>query len=117
MEHYKISKLLNFSTLSNFVTKRMDWNKDLLCSQLSAYKNISFKTPIRRSDLCDYSDMHFVLKGSIDLLADNGNEEEKYVTFKNNSPFRLCISKIIKHIHRQCRKSWHIYTDVKSVRM
>ena len=41
--------------------------------------------------------MHIILKGTIDLLADTANKNdkvEKHVAFKNNAPFRSCISKI-----------------------
>ena len=47
-----------------------------------------------RSYLCDYSDAHFVVKGTIDVLAAAANENdkaEKDVAFKNNAPFRSCI--------------------------
>ena len=50
-----------------------------------------------KSNLCDYSDVYIVVKGGIDLLAAGANENdkaEKNVTFKNNAPFRSCISKI-----------------------
>ena len=50
-----------------------------------------------RSDLCDYSDAYIVVKGTIDLLAAAANENDKTqknVAFKNNAPFRSCISKI-----------------------
>ena len=50
-----------------------------------------------RSDLCDYSDTYIVVKGTRDLLAAAANENheaEIYVAFKNNAPFRSCISKI-----------------------
>ena len=50
-----------------------------------------------RSDLCDYSDAYIVVKRTIDLLAAAANENdktEKDVSFKNNAPFRSCISKI-----------------------
>ena len=50
-----------------------------------------------RSDLCDYSDAHIVVKGTIDLLADVSNKSdnvEKNVVFKDNVPFRSYISKI-----------------------
>ena len=30
-----------------------------------------------RSDLCDYSDTYLVVKGTIDLLADDANENDK----------------------------------------
>ena len=50
-----------------------------------------------RSNLCDYSDAYIVLNGIIDLLTADANEDdkaEKDVAFKNNAPFRSCISKI-----------------------
>ena len=50
-----------------------------------------------RSDLCDYSDAYIVVKGTIDLLTAAANENDKVqknVAFKNNAPFRSCISKI-----------------------
>ena len=50
-----------------------------------------------RSDLYDCSDAYIVVKGTIDLLADDANENnkaEKNVAFKNNASFRSCISKI-----------------------
>ena len=50
-----------------------------------------------RSDLCDCSDAYIIVKGTIDLLAAaaNGNDKaDKNVAFKNNVPFRSCISEI-----------------------
>ena len=50
-----------------------------------------------RSDFCDYSDAYIVVKETTDFLALAANENdkaEKNVAFKNNAPFRSCISKI-----------------------
>ena len=50
-----------------------------------------------RSDLCDYSDAYILVKGTIDLLdaaANENNKAEKYVSCKENAPFRPYISKI-----------------------
>ena len=50
-----------------------------------------------RSDLCDYSDAYIVVKGTIDLLTTAANENDKAQkndAFKNDAPFRSCISKI-----------------------
>ena len=44
-----------------------------------------------RSDLCYYSDAYIVVKGTIDLLADAANENdkaEKNAVLKNNAPSR-----------------------------
>ena len=70
---------------------------DLLSGQYSVNKNISFETLMLRSDLCGYSDAYIVIKEAIDLLAAAANENDKThknVAFKNNAPFRSCISKI-----------------------
>ena len=50
-----------------------------------------------RSYLCDYSDAYIVVKGTIDLLVDAANENdkvEKGFGLKDNAPFRSCILKI-----------------------
>ena len=56
MEHHKISKLINKSTVSKFLTKKWIEGLDLSRGQYSVNKNIRFKTSMLRSDLCDYSD-------------------------------------------------------------
>ena len=48
-----------------------------------------------RSDLCDDSDAYIVVKGRISVRGTNdANKRNKKLTFKNNAPFRSCISKI-----------------------
>ena len=48
-----------------------------------------------RLDLCDYNDAHIVVKGKISVRATNdANKLNKKISFKNNAPFRSCISKI-----------------------
>ena len=97
MKHYKISKLLNDSTVSKFVTKKWTEASDLSSSQYSVKKNMRFKTSKLRSDLCDYSNAYIFVNGTIDLLATNANKNDKVqknVAFKINAPFRSWISKI-----------------------
>ena len=62
MEHYKISKLLNNSTVSKFVTKKWIEINDLSSGQYSANKNIRFKTSMLISDLYDYTDAYIAVK-------------------------------------------------------
>ena len=69
MEHYKISKLLNNSTVSKFVIKRWLKVKDLSSGQYSVNRNIRFKTSMLGSGLCDYSDAHIVVKGRVNGKA------------------------------------------------
>ena len=56
-----ITKLLNSSTVSQFVTRRWNEVNDLSSDQYFANKNITLKTLMLRSDLCDYSDGYIVL--------------------------------------------------------
>ena len=75
----------------------MGWSNYLSSGKYSVNKNIRFKTSLLRSDLCDYSNAYIVVKGTIDLLATNPNENDqaqKNVAFKNTAPFRSRISKI-----------------------
>ena len=48
-----------------------------------------------RSNLCDYSDAYIVMKGRKSVKGtNNANTRNKKLNFKNNAPFRSCISKI-----------------------
>ena len=94
MECHKISKSLNDSTISKFVTKWIEVN-DLSGGQYPADKNIRFKTPMLRSDLCDYSSEYIVVKGIITIEGANAvKRRNKNQTFKNIAPFRTSVSKI-----------------------
>ena len=50
---------------------------DLSSDLYFANKNIKFKTLMLRSDLCDYSDVYIVVKGTIHLLSATENENDK----------------------------------------
>ena len=47
-----------------------------------------------RSELCDYSDTHIVVKGAINVADSNNNAYDKKLAFKNNAPFISCITKL-----------------------
>ena len=53
---------LNDSSILKFVTKTWIEVKDLSKGQYSANRNIRFKTPMLRSDLCDNCDAYIVAK-------------------------------------------------------
>ena len=83
--------------------EKKKWIKvnDLSSGQYSVNKNIRFiklqgyKTSMLRSNLCDYRDAHIVVKGRITVEGDNdAKTRNKTLILKNNTPFRLCISKI-----------------------
>ena len=91
MDHYKISKLFNDSTVSKFVTSKWIEVNDLSVGQYSVNKNIRFKS-LLRSDLCDLSDAYIVVKGRIIVEGTvNANEINKNLTLKSNAPFMSCI--------------------------
>ena len=71
MEYYKISKLLNDSNVSKFVTKKWIEVNDLSSGQYSVNKSIRFKTSMLRSDLCNYRDAYIVIKGTITVEGAN----------------------------------------------
>ena len=95
MEYHKLSKLLNDSTVSKFVTRKWIEGNDLSSGQYSANKNIRFKTTMLRLDLRDYSNAYIVLKGRITVDGTvEAKEKNKKITFKNDAPFMSCISRI-----------------------
>ena len=63
--------------------------------KITILKEIRIKTPMLRSDLCDFSDAYIVVKGDITVEGNNnGNKSNKNLVFKNNAPFINCITKI-----------------------
>ena len=81
--------------MSNFIARTCIKVNRFSGGQYSSNKNIRFKNLMLRSDLCDYSDAHIVVEGTITVESNNiNNREDKKLTFKNHSPFRSWISKI-----------------------
>ena len=77
------------------MTRKSIKANDLLNEKYSVNQNIRFKTAMLRSDSCDYSDTYIGVKGRITVAGTNANNRtNEELTLKNNSPFRLCISKI-----------------------
>ena len=60
MEHFKICKLLNDSTVSKFLTRKWIEVNDLSSRQYATNKTMIFKTSMLRSDLCTIV-MHVLL--------------------------------------------------------
>ena len=81
--------------LSRYVTKKWIEVYNQSEKNYSVNKEIRIKTPMLRSDLCNFSDAYIVVKGDITLEGDNdANKRNKNLAFKNNAPFINCISKI-----------------------
>ena len=63
-------------------------------------KSIRFKTPMLRSDSCDYADVYILVNGTITVTApDDGannirDKRNRPLILKNNAPFISCITKI-----------------------
>ena len=98
MEYQKITNLgTTPNKMSRFVTKKWVEVHDQLGDANDRYKPnkpIRFKTSMLRSDLCDFSDAHIVVKGTITVTDPNDVNDDKQLALKNNAPFTSCISKI-----------------------
>ena len=102
MEYDKINDLLGSESenLSKFVTR--DYVRvNSLSNTYNENKSIRFKTPMLRSDLCDYADAYILLNGTITVEADhigagvdeNRDRKNRPIILKNNVPFISCITK------------------------
>ena len=106
MEHDKINNLLlsednKSKQLSKFVTREYIKVKSL-SNTYNENKSIRFKTPMLRSNLCDYIDAYILVKGTITVPAPGVNNNANNVRdkrnrpliLKNNALFVSCITKI-----------------------
>ena len=100
MEYDKINNLLGNGSenLSKFVTREYV-RVDSLSNTYNENKSIRFKTPMLRSDLCDYADAYILVNGTIAVTAAAGannmtEKRNKPLILKNNVPFVSCITKI-----------------------
>ena len=116
MEFQKIINLLDITSddkdLPRYVTKKWIEVYDQSEKNYNVNKEIRFKTSMLRSDLCDFSDAHTVVKGNITLAgASSADKENKKLAFKNNVPFINCISKIngTKTDNAEDLQSWKKY--------
>ena len=57
-------------------------------------KEIRIKTPMLRSDICDFGDAYIVVKRHIAVTNPDDAKRDKSVAFKNNVPFIDCVLKI-----------------------
>ena len=95
MEHDKINNLLLFEDneskqLSKFVTREYIKVKNL-SNTYNENKSIRFKTPMLRSDLCDYSDAYILVKRTITVTAPGVNNNANNIRDKTNRPLILKI--------------------------
>ena len=123
MEFQKIVKFINTTSdnkdLPMFVTKKWIEVDDQSEGNYNVNKEIRIKKSMLRSDLCDFSDAHIVVKGNITVTkktftaddidasnntaanvtatntANNNAFGDKKLVFKNNAPFINCILKLM----------------------
>ena len=106
MEHDKINNLLfsednESEKLSKFITRKYI-KVSRLSNTYNENKSIRFKTPMLRSNLCDYSDAYILAKGTITVTAPEVNnnadnirdKRNRPLILKNNAPFVSCITRI-----------------------
>ena len=106
MEYDKINNWLlsednESEQLSKFVTREYV-RVNSLSNAYKENKSIRFKTPMLRSNLCDYSDAYVLVKGTIIVTAPGANnnannirdKRNRPLILKNNAPFVLCITRI-----------------------
>ena len=99
MEYDKINNLLlsednESEKLSKFVTREYVRVNSLL-DTYNENKSIRFKTPMLRSNLCDYSDAYILVNGTVTVAGSNlRDRQNRPLILKNNAPFISCITRI-----------------------
>ena len=96
MEYDKINNLLGSQSknLSKFVTREYV-RVNSLSNTYDENKSIRFKTPMLRSDLCDYADAYILVNDTITVAGNHPRDRQnRLLILKNNAPFISCISKI-----------------------
>ena len=96
MEYDKINNLLDIESedLSKFVTRNCVQVKSL-SNTYNENKSIRFKTPMLRSDLCDYADAYILVNGTITVAGNQPRDRQnRPLILKNNVPFVSCITRI-----------------------
>ena len=103
MEYHKITNLFctTLPEVPRFITKKWIKLHDQSGKAEDRYKTskqVRFKPSMLRSDLCDFSDVHIVVKETITLTKTNGrgtiDMRIRFLASKNNAPFSNWISKI-----------------------
>ena len=96
MEYDKINNLLGNESenLSKFITRQYV-KVNSLSNTYDENKSIRFKTPMLRSDLCDYADAYLLNEGIIRVTENHPRDRQnRPVISKTNAPFISCITRI-----------------------
>ena len=96
MEYDKINDLLGSESenLSKFVTIEYV-SVNSLSNTYNENKSIRFKTPMLRSDLCDYAGAYMLVNGTITVTGNHPRDRQnRPLILKNNTLFISCITRI-----------------------
>ena len=97
MEFQKIVNFLNTTSddknLPRFVTEKWIEVYNQSEGNYNVNKEIRIKKSMLRSDLCDFSDVYIVMKGTISVVRTNNVKRNNATAFKNNASFINCVSK------------------------
>ena len=100
MEYDKINNLLGSQSEKLFKLVTRDYVRvNSLSNTYNENKSIRFKTPMLRSDLCDYAKAYTLVNGTITVTTNAGannirDKKNRPLILKNNAPFVSCITKI-----------------------
>ena len=98
MEYDKINNLLlsednESEKLSKFVTREYV-RVNSLSNTYNENKSIRFKTPMLRSNLCDYFDAYILVKGTMTVTGNHPRDRQnRPFISKNNAPVISCITR------------------------
>ena len=84
MEYDKINNLLGSESEANEMSKFVTREYVKINSLSNTYnenKSIRFKTPMLRSDLCDYADAYILLNGTIKVAGNNPRDRQKKISY------------------------------------
>ena len=100
MEYDKINNLFGSKSenFSKFVTREYV-RVNSLSNTYNENKSIRFKTPMLRSDLCNYAGTYILVNDTITVTAAVGannirDKKNRKLILKNNAPFVSCITRI-----------------------
>ena len=103
MEYQNITNLLGNipNKVPRFITKKWIDVHEQSGTAENRYKpggQISFKTPMLRSDLRDYSDAYIVVKGVATVLRGSNDAYNKKIAFKHNASILVVFEKLIIYL-------------------
>ena len=91
MQHQKLNFLNDASNSKFEITKWIIVN-DNSNSNYAAANEITYNTPISKSNICDYNDVYILVTVDITVIVAPATQ----VAFKNCAPFTKCIKNLME---------------------